>query len=337
MNLAGDPMSVPSSFSLLLTAPSSSSDLQGLAGNERKACTLEALNPPSKDPVQESLRTFCGVDAVSGETGPSIPVSTHGGRTPVQLSAVPAPSSPFRAFTRISRVNSYPSVNAEPKDTSFTNASPTEFKSPRAFPSDYLSYCTSAFQSVKPSSPSVECLRRKISSPLILPECASHPQIRPMELVRPVALVPTFCPVPAPVLPQSFRKAGLDSSKTAGKREAPEESEEEGKEGDEFVCKHCNKRFLTGQALGGHMSRKHSGKSTKYNYKKDVRKRREFERMKLWLAKKRFFASLNFDYEELIKTPKGKLQAKTLINRSRIKKLKSTLTDEEVYNFFESQ
>ena len=120
-------------------------------------------------------------------------------------------------------------------------------------------------------------------------------------------------------------------------KEAGEIAAEDCKDVEVFKCKHCPKCFTTGQALGGHMSRKHSGKSVKYNYKKDVRKKREFERMKLFLAKKRYFSSLNFDYEQLVKTPRGKLQAKTLINRSRIKKIKSLLTDEEVYNYFDNK
>ena len=80
------------------------------------------------------------------------------------------------------------------------------------------------------------------------------------------------------------------------KRSAPESNNEnfefiEGKEGEGFQCKYCGGLFETGQALGGHMSRKHSGKSIKYNHKKFVREKREFERMRLFVAKKKYLSN----------------------------------------------
>jgi hypothetical protein len=116
-------------------------------------------------------------------------------------------------------------------------------------------------------------------------------------------------------------------------KEEPKDTDDSEENGKGLQCKHCAMMFTSGQALGGHMSRKHTGKSAEYNYKKDVRKKREFERMKLLLAKKLYFLSLHHDYDALSMTPEGKLQAKLLMNRSKIKRLKSRLTDEEVNNF----
>lgn len=99
---------------------------------------------------------------------------------------------------------------------------------------------------------------------------------------------------------------------------------------ESFQCSYCEEVFATGQALGGHMSRKHTGKSLKYNHKKDVRRQREFERMKLYLAKKRYFQELGYDYDILMQTPDGKMRAKAYMNRSRIKKIKTLLTIEEI-------
>lgn len=101
-----------------------------------------------------------------------------------------------------------------------------------------------------------------------------------------------------------------------------------------FKCRHCELVFGTGQALGGHMSRKHSGKSFKFNHKKDVRTKREFERMKLYVAKKKYFESMNYDYEEMVQNIEGKMKVKSLINRSQIKKIKASLTEREVYICF---
>lgn len=99
---------------------------------------------------------------------------------------------------------------------------------------------------------------------------------------------------------------------------------------ESFQCSYCEEVFATGQALGGHMSRKHTGKSLKYNHKKDVRRQREFERMKLYLAKKKYFQELGYDYDVMMQTPDGKMKAKTYMNRSRIKKIKTLLSVEEI-------
>ncbi len=98
-------------------------------------------------------------------------------------------------------------------------------------------------------------------------------------------------------------------------------------------CKICRQGFKTSQALGGHMSRKHPGESKDYNYKKSVRKKREFDRSKLLLAKIKFFKGLGRNYEQMMVTDEGKEQVRRLLNRSRLKKIKWALTDKEVNDF----
>ena len=53
----------------------------------------------------------------------------------------------------------------------------------------------------------------------------------------------------------------------------------------DFHCDECNEDFVTGQALGGHMSRVHPGKSESYAKKVERRKERAFDRELLRLAK----------------------------------------------------
>ncbi len=217
----------------------------------------------------------------------------------------------------------------------------------------------SAFQFVKSNECGIAYLRSKICS-ATPPAQSTSPHdgprlMAPIPSLRPVMKLPMRVPesimgnLPAftgydaepETQPTAYSVIKISNLKVKAKRLQPEDDDqqfmvEDCKNGDLFQCKHCGKCFTTGQALGGHMSRKHSGKSMKYNYKKDVRKKREFERMKLYMAKKRYFESLGHNYEQMVQTPDGKMRAKTLINRSRIKKIKSLLTDEEVYNYFES-
>lgn len=110
----------------------------------------------------------------------------------------------------------------------------------------------------------------------------------------------------------------------------------EAKTGD-FLCKYCSSSFSRSQALGGHMSRAHPGKSGEYKKKKDKRKSREVERLKLLIAKRKYFAKLKYNYDELLKTDGGKKKAQKLIDRAAIKKIKSELSKEEINNFFENK
>ncbi len=113
--------------------------------------------------------------------------------------------------------------------------------------------------------------------------------------------------------------------------------EEAGEMGLPFKCKYCEMHFAKAQALGGHMSRKHPGKSREYNYKKNVRKKREIERLKLYLAKKKYFSTLSYDYDDLIKTVEGRMRARSLMNRTKVKRIKRELSEDEVNKFADSQ
>ncbi len=81
------------------------------------------------------------------------------------------------------------------------------------------------------------------------------------------------------------------------------------------------------------MSRKHPGKSKDYNHKKEVRKNREFERVRLLLAKIRFYKELGRDYEEMRQSAAGKAKSRKLLNRARLKRIKKSISDEEVDNY----
>eukprot|EP00826_Nyctotherus_ovalis_P043595 TRINITY_DN4608_c0_g1_i5.p1 TRINITY_DN4608_c0_g1~~TRINITY_DN4608_c0_g1_i5.p1 ORF type:complete len:160 (-),score=50.87 TRINITY_DN4608_c0_g1_i5:148-627(-) len=104
-----------------------------------------------------------------------------------------------------------------------------------------------------------------------------------------------------------------------------------------FTCKYCEMSFCRSQALGGHMSRAHPGKSCEYKKKKNKRKSREVERLKLLIAKRKYFRMLSYDYDELFTTPEGRRRAQGLIDRTAIKKIKRELTKEEIDNFFENK
>ena len=89
-------------------------------------------------------------------------------------------------------------------------------------------------------------------------------------------------PEPEPVKPDQRNKVLRKRNATP----EPEESEgDDGGEGGNFVCKECGDQFEHGQALGGHMSRKHPGQSLAFNKKVQRRKEREFERELLHHAK----------------------------------------------------
>ena len=59
----------------------------------------------------------------------------------------------------------------------------------------------------------------------------------------------------------------------------------ERRERSRFHCDECKEDFTTGQALGGHMSRVHPGKSNSYAKKVQRREERTFDRELLRLAK----------------------------------------------------
>jgi len=52
-----------------------------------------------------------------------------------------------------------------------------------------------------------------------------------------------------------------------------------------FCCTLCTKTYISKQALGGHVSKRHAGSSTSYNLKVVVRDRRDLDRKCLKDAK----------------------------------------------------
>lgn len=101
----------------------------------------------------------------------------------------------------------------------------------------------------------------------------------------------------------------------------------------ELRCKFCMRIFKSKQALGGHMSRGHPGKNINYLLKMIKRQRNENERIKHLISKRKFYFTLGYDYDDLIKTVEGKIRAKTLMSRSKIKRIKSKITAEEIESF----
>jgi len=127
------------------------------------------------------------------------------------------------------------------------------------------------------------------------------------------------------------------SNKKTRKRKVKQKNDPQQIKRKPFMCKYCTMSFNKAQALGGHMSRTHPGESREYKQKKIIRKNRELERAKLFLAKRKFFQSIDCDYDDLLRTPEGKMRARMLLNRARIKKLKKTLTREELNEFLEEK
>eukprot|EP00826_Nyctotherus_ovalis_P013799 TRINITY_DN13782_c0_g2_i1.p1 TRINITY_DN13782_c0_g2~~TRINITY_DN13782_c0_g2_i1.p1 ORF type:complete len:129 (-),score=25.84 TRINITY_DN13782_c0_g2_i1:154-540(-) len=102
---------------------------------------------------------------------------------------------------------------------------------------------------------------------------------------------------------------------------------------DSVVCAECKRRFGCKQALGGHMSKAHPGKSETYRKKKQLASDRILERTRFLMAKKRFYRELSCDYEKLAKSETGKEKLKKLLKRSRIRAIKKEISDEEVAEY----
>ncbi len=104
--------------------------------------------------------------------------------------------------------------------------------------------------------------------------------------------------------------------------------ESEGKK--RYLCGECGKTFATGQGLGGHMSKRHPGTSESYKHKKTTRQNRLFDRARLFLAKKRYYGAIGIDYEEAIKTETGRIDARSRLNRARLRDIKRSINRDEV-------
>lgn len=161
--------------------------------------------------------------------------------------------------------------------------------------------------------------------------------------------IPAFDSVLTPVPKQAKEsETNREEAKRRDKRNSREPTREKDEHGRQskcrkvrrqgpFQCRCCEQAFSRSQALGGHMSRAHPGKSDEYKRKKNKRKSREIERLKLLIAKRKYFSNLGHDYDKLLETPEGKRRVQRLIDRVAIKKIKKELTKEEIDNFFEDR
>jgi len=87
------------------------------------------------------------------------------------------------------------------------------------------------------------------------------------------------------------------------------------KKAQNFKCpiEACFKKFRTGQALGGHMSRAHPNQSTDYKVKQTIRERRTLDRIILKKAKEQYVTRF------------GDISS---VNRCRLKRIKDSIVDD---------
>lgn len=226
-------------------------------------------------------------------------------------------------------------INLENKDTILKEE---VTKSSTAFEDlGILRYWISAFRVVNANEDRVAFFRARISGKV----CIDEPRIKnELADTSRISLEELAEPAEASSVTKSRTSSDLNikvsSSAKGNKRSVPETTSQDSvlKSCETFQCNYCGAVFGTGQALGGHMSRKHSGKSAKYNHKKSVRANREFERMKLHVAKRKYFEKLGYDYDEMMQSLEGKIKVKNLMDRSQIKKIKASLSEKEVYSSF---
>ena len=220
------------------------------------------------------------------------------------------------------------------KDTYLTKCVETpSMLSSRANP-DFL---MSAFTIVNASKTQIDFLHAQIAKPIRI----NKPRTRNLSICNSSLISIDYLKVKPENKEKEIQRPVIElmNSKRGIKRIMAEQDEINSQnlksnEGELLQCEYCGDIFKTGQALGGHMSRKHAGKSLKYNHKRLIREKREFERMKLYAAKRKYFEKLGYDYEEMARTKEGKSMAKSMINRTQVKKIKSTLSTNEVFHYF---
>lgn len=139
-------------------------------------------------------------------------------------------------------------------------------------------------------------------------------------------------------LPAKPKKPRSTSRFKAKRQKEISPADREGEEGEEgFACAHCESCFSTSQALGGHMSRAHRGKSRIYRKKKAIRKIRMVERYKLQLAKKKYVESRKYNFEELARTKEGRKLITSLLDRKKLRSIKKSLTKKELDDYIENE
>lgn len=109
-------------------------------------------------------------------------------------------------------------------------------------------------------------------------------------------------------LPLITKPSELDSTK---RRRSISQSDEH------FNCNICGKTFSNGQALGGHMSRRHRNESSKYQAKQVIFKSRESIRKDLIETKRTLCLMFNLDYDRECLSSEGKEKVKSLIKENK--------------------
>lgn len=125
----------------------------------------------------------------------------------------------------------------------------------------------------------------------------------------------------------------LSSDNGSSSLSATNPADASNEEKEVYKCEHCEAFYESGQALGGHMSRKHPNLSVKYKKKKMVRDRRESQRNVLYEAKKELLSNYEMDYEDMRNDKVKKQVLKNFIRKhsgeykSIVKKLKKQNTE----------
>lgn len=104
-----------------------------------------------------------------------------------------------------------------------------------------------------------------------------------------------------------------------------------------FFCPICSDQFTKGQALGGHLAKAHPGSSLTYQKKQIVREERKLDRVKLLMAKKRFFLKKGYDYDTCVLTRDGKNAMKRVMNRGKIKEIQKSISYNEALLFLTNE
>lgn len=243
-------------------------------------------------------------------------------------------------FFRLSNINS-PFDSSKFNDVNYTplRLVPSAKRTPRSFSSKLFTE-----QQLKEMALEEQKLNENLSDPkrsprgFISPKKRAHPEAYSTKPnTRPLKRLKTENSTA--IKNSAANSSEQESSEELNYEPSHEEREVEDSiksEGD-FNCKCCTCAFKTAQALGGHMSRKHPGRSHDYNHKKEVRTRRELDRLKLLLAKKTFYGELGYDYDKLRRMKDGKAKIKKLMNRTKLKKIKLKITKKQLENFIKSR